>query len=190
MKKIAIAYEVVQSDREYLLARVALVDENLSCIYDKFVAPSGQVTNYRTPRTGITEDTLRDAPSFEQVREEVANLISGCLLIGHSIVDIKKTTFICFWTNIDDMTDLVHLGTFGLDHPDDNMRDVAYYRTFRPNAMFQMNSIGQLKYVYGGRPSLKDLAWRILKERIPNGDTVEAAKAAMKLYLSVASKWQ
>ncbi|KAL0840739.1 hypothetical protein ABMA28_015927 [Loxostege sticticalis] len=66
MRKLAIDCEMVGSGNKHLLAKVALVDEGLSCVYNKFVAPTGPVTDYRTPISGITEDDLRGAPSFKQ----------------------------------------------------------------------------------------------------------------------------
>jgi len=45
---------------ESSLARVSIVNEYGYCLYDKFVKPKVQVTDYRTEFSGIREEDLRD----------------------------------------------------------------------------------------------------------------------------------
>ncbi|KAL0852526.1 hypothetical protein ABMA27_017006 [Loxostege sticticalis] len=161
MRKLAIDCEMVGgSGNEQILAKVALVDENLYCVYDKFVAPTGTVTDYRTSISGITANDLRGAPSFSQVQREVANLISGCLLIGHSVADVD-------------------LEVLNLNHPEHNIRDVAKYPPFK---QYNYGNKPSLKML-----AEKVLGERI--QDGPH-DPVQDAKTAMKLYKKVAHQWQ
>ena len=43
------------------LARVSIINYNLDLVYDEFVLPSGKVTNYLTPYSGITKEVLDKA---------------------------------------------------------------------------------------------------------------------------------
>ncbi|KAL0892535.1 hypothetical protein ABMA27_015636 [Loxostege sticticalis] len=160
MRKLAIDCEMVGCVNMQLLAKVALVDEGLSCVYNKFVAPTGTVTDYRTPISGITEDDLRGAPSFNKVQREVSNLLSGCLLIGHSVADVD-------------------LKMLDLDHPERNIRDVALYPPFREYNNGNKPSLKML--------AEKVLGERI--QDGPH-DPVQDARTAMKLYKKVEHKWQ
>ncbi|KAI9290821.1 hypothetical protein K502DRAFT_353590 [Neoconidiobolus thromboides FSU 785] len=68
-----------------LLARVSIVNYYGYTIFDKYVAPTQEVTDYRTWVSGIKEEHLRNAPSFEVVQQHVLFLIKGKVLVGHSI---------------------------------------------------------------------------------------------------------
>ena len=68
------------------LARVALVDESGTTLLDELVKPEKPVEDYVTRHSGITKAILDSATmSFGQVRERVAALIAGCVLVGHSL---------------------------------------------------------------------------------------------------------
>lgn len=71
-----------------IVARVSLVNEHCECIYDVYVLPTEEVTDYRTRVSGIRPgDLTREsgAKSFKLVQKEVADLIEGHVLVGHAL---------------------------------------------------------------------------------------------------------
>lgn len=70
-----------------MLARVTIIDFDGSILLDTFVAPIHPVTDYRTRFSGVTESSLKNAPSFENVQENVQTIIKPCILVGHSLRD-------------------------------------------------------------------------------------------------------
>lgn len=54
------------------LARCSLVDINGDVLYDKFIRPEGQITNYRTRVSGITRQHMEQATPFAVARLEVS----------------------------------------------------------------------------------------------------------------------
>ncbi|KAI4093993.1 MAG: hypothetical protein LQ348_005664 [Seirophora lacunosa] len=88
-KYIAIDCEMVgvgpTPDSESVIARVSLVNYHGHQLYDSFVQPKETVTDYRTWVSGITPQLLQKARTFETVQADVARLLDGRILIGHSI---------------------------------------------------------------------------------------------------------
>lgn len=90
-KALAIDCEMVgvgENGAESMLARVSLVNEHCECVYDHHVLPTDKITDYRTHVSGIRPaDLTREngARPFKQVQKEVADLIEGHLLVGHSL---------------------------------------------------------------------------------------------------------
>ena len=68
-----------------ILARVSIVDYNGECIFDTFVKPFLEVTDYRTPFSGCTKELLEDAPEFKLVQKQVYDIIKGKIIIGHDL---------------------------------------------------------------------------------------------------------
>ena len=58
--------------RESGLARCSLVDYHGSVLYDKFIRPEGDITDYRTPVSGITARNMEGATPFAVARLEVS----------------------------------------------------------------------------------------------------------------------
>ena len=58
--------------RESGLARCSLVDYHGSVLYDKFIRPEGDITDYRTPVSGITARNMEGAAPFAVARLEVS----------------------------------------------------------------------------------------------------------------------
>lgn len=54
------------------LARCSLVDYHGAVLYDKFIRPEGEITNYRTPVSGITPRHMEGATPFAVARLEVS----------------------------------------------------------------------------------------------------------------------
>ncbi|GJN92130.1 hypothetical protein Rhopal_005160-T1 [Rhodotorula paludigena] len=70
---------------ESTLARVSIVNYHGCTILDRFVRPRERVTDYRTWVSGVREEDLRNAPSFQEVQKEVSDLLEGRILIGHAL---------------------------------------------------------------------------------------------------------
>ncbi|ODN05651.1 RNA exonuclease 4 [Orchesella cincta] len=93
--------------KESALARVSIVNEYGFCLYDKFVKPKMEVTDYRTQYSGIRENDLKNATPFQIVAKEVASLLKSHILVGHSLKS--------------------DLAVLYLSHPKARTRDTAMY---------------------------------------------------------------
>ena len=93
-----------------VVARVGMVNQFGHPIYDKYVANSRKVTDYRTPISGIRPQDLVGAPNFNTVQKEVRDLLKGRILVGHGVKH-----------------DLHHLH---LNHPEKDIRDTSRYKPF------------------------------------------------------------
>ncbi|MBW04710.1 Interferon-stimulated gene 20 kDa protein, partial [Eschrichtius robustus] len=56
--------------KESGLARCSLVDYHGTVLYDKFIRPEGEITDYRTPVSGITAQNMEEATPFAVARLE------------------------------------------------------------------------------------------------------------------------
>jgi RNA exonuclease 4 len=99
------------SSRRDALARVSIVDAKLRTVFDEYVLPDEPVTDFRTPISGITASHLKRARPFMEVQREVAEVLKGALIIGHSL----KSDF----------------GVLLLAHPRDLCRDSAHVKKFQ-----------------------------------------------------------
>ncbi|KAL8706016.1 MAG: hypothetical protein Q9201_000901 [Fulgogasparrea decipioides] len=88
-KYISIDCEMVgvgpATENESVLARVSIVNYHGHQVYDSFVQTKEPVTDYRTFVSGITPKLLQEARTFETVQADVAGLLDGKILIGHSV---------------------------------------------------------------------------------------------------------
>lgn len=154
-RALALDCEMVENDRgKDMLARVSIVDMNLRTKYDKFVAPTAPVRDYRTRYSGVRPSDLINAENFYNAQAYVRSLLSGSvLLVGHGVDH--------------------DLEVLQLTHPNKKIRDTS--------------SFGKFYRGNGNRtPALRNLALIYLNETIQSGEhnSVEDAKAAMKLYLN------
>jgi len=94
-----------------ILARVSLVNHFGHTVYDKFVAPTEKVTDYRTAVSGVRPQDLKGAPDFKTVQQEVSDLLQGRTLVGHALKHDTKVLF--------------------LAHPKRDIRDTSLYKPFR-----------------------------------------------------------
>lgn len=113
-KFIAIDCEMVgvgYDGNDHMLARVSLVNKFGDCIYDKFVKAREEVIDYRTSVSGIRREDLINGEEFTKVQKDVAELIRGKILVGHSLKNDLSVLF--------------------LSHPKRSIRDTSRYKPFR-----------------------------------------------------------
>ncbi|XP_054030301.1 RNA exonuclease 4 [Dryobates pubescens] len=94
-----------------IVARVSLVNQFGKCIYDKYVKPTEEVTDYRTAVSGIRPQNIKAGEDFKTVQKEVANILAGRILVGHALRNDLKVLF--------------------LDHPQKMIRDTQRYKPFK-----------------------------------------------------------
>jgi len=94
-----------------MVARISLVNAHGECVYDKYVKPTEDVTDYRTAISGIREENLVSGEEFDVVQKEVCEMIEGHRMVGHAINHDFK---------------VLHLS-----HPKRDIRDTSKYKPFR-----------------------------------------------------------
>ncbi|KAI0759975.1 ribonuclease H-like domain-containing protein, partial [Trametes elegans] len=71
---------------ESALARVSLVNFHGAVLLDAFVRPKERVVDYRTQFSGIRpSDMPATAKPFEEVQQQVADLLKDRILVGHAV---------------------------------------------------------------------------------------------------------
>lgn len=93
--------------RTSILARVSIVNLYGHCIFDKFVKPTEEVTDYRTEVSGIRPENLVNADDFKTVQNEVFAILLNRVLVGHAVHHDLKVLF--------------------LSHPKTSIRDTSQY---------------------------------------------------------------
>lgn len=96
---------------DHMLARVSVVNKFGDCVYDKFVKAREEVKDYRTSVSGVRKEDMLNGEDFMTVQKEVAELIKGRILVGHSLKNDMSVLF--------------------LSHPKKNIRDTSRYKPFR-----------------------------------------------------------
>jgi RNA exonuclease 4 len=146
------------------LARVTLVDWNGHIIYDAYIQQDSPVTDYRTFVSGIKEEHLKDARSFETCRAEVSELLEGKVLIGHALKN--------------------DLNALCIRHPWSHTRDTGKYEPF-----MKIRFDGAL-----WPRKLKELVSEHVHREIQMPgqahSPVEDAVAALDLYKSARAAWE
>lgn len=99
---------------ESSLARVSLVDFHGAQVYDSLVRQRRPVTDWRTAVSGVGPRDMAVARPFDEVRDQVARLLRGRIMVGH---DVKHD-----------------LAALELDHPHRAIRDTAKFPGFRKYA--------------------------------------------------------
>eukprot|EP00088_Acartia_fossae_P030994 TRINITY_DN3195_c0_g1_i4.p1 TRINITY_DN3195_c0_g1~~TRINITY_DN3195_c0_g1_i4.p1 ORF type:complete len:333 (-),score=49.42 TRINITY_DN3195_c0_g1_i4:174-1172(-) len=94
-----------------IVARVSLVNQFGNIIFDSFVAPTEEVTDFRTSVSGVRPHNVKDAPVLKEVQTKVAEIIKRRILVGHAIHHDLKVLF--------------------LSHPRKLLRDTSTYKPFR-----------------------------------------------------------
>lgn len=145
------------------LARVCVVNDAGTVLLDTHVAQVEPVTDWRTRVSGITRASVVGAPTPDVVRRRVAALVSGRILVGHSITH--------------DLQALL------LGHPRSLVRDTARY----PPLMRATASGRRPK-----PRRLRDLAAEHLGLAIQDDShsPVDDARAALYLYKRHRKQWE
>ncbi|NWH62723.1 REXO4 exonuclease, partial [Geococcyx californianus] len=94
-----------------IVARVSIVNQFGKCVYDKYVKPTEEVTDYRTAISGIRPENINTGEDFKTVQKEVADILNGRILVGHALRNDLKVLF--------------------LDHPKKKIRDTQRYKPFK-----------------------------------------------------------
>ncbi|VDN42893.1 unnamed protein product, partial [Gongylonema pulchrum] len=87
-KEVALDCEFVAKGSlqlENMLARVSIVNSDLECLYDEYVKPQEEVTNYRTHVSGIRPKDIENGKDFHKVQKEVQEIVRGRILVGHDL---------------------------------------------------------------------------------------------------------
>uniref|UniRef100_A0AAV2L3N5 Exonuclease domain-containing protein n=1 Tax=Knipowitschia caucasica TaxID=637954 RepID=A0AAV2L3N5_KNICA len=146
------------------VARCSVVGYSGEVLFDQYVLPIGQVTDFRSQWSGIRKCHLRQATPLSHTREQVQSLLLGKVLVGHSV-------------HFD-------LSSLDLSHPGHMIRDTSCSRLLTRLAGLPREP----------RPSLKTLSNRLLQRDIQVGRSghcsVEDARAALDLYKLVEGEWE
>lgn len=114
-KYVAVDCEMVgvgpNPNKESALARVSVVNYNGDQIYDSYVRPKEQVTDWRTAVSGILPKHMVEARSLEEVQEDVTKILQDRVLVGHAIRN--------------------DLDALLLSHPKRDIRDTARHAPYR-----------------------------------------------------------
>ncbi|EPY53607.1 exoribonuclease Rex4 [Schizosaccharomyces cryophilus OY26] len=131
-KYIAMDCEMVGvADDMSVLARVSIVNYHGRVVYDTYVRPKERVTDWRTWVSGVKSFHMRDAPPFEKVQKEVADVLENRVLVGHAIQNDLKVLL--------------------LSHPRRLIRDTSRFSGFRKLAKGKTPSLKKLAQQVLGR---------------------------------------
>ena len=145
-----------------LLARVSIVNAHGDIVYDTFVSPTEQVTDFRTSWSGVRPKDLKGAPRKDEVVQKVKMLVSGRILVGHALQNDFEA--------------------LSLSHPESHVRDSAKYPPFMKRLIS-----GKVK-----PRALRHVVAEELDMVIQTGehDSVQDAKAVLGLYHKHKHRWE
>lgn len=146
------------------VARCSIVNYYGSVVYDKYILPRRPVTHYRTRWSGIRKHHLQQAVAFEDAQNEIVNILTGNIIVGHALFNDFQVLEISVPPLI--IRDTCSCG----------LLQGLYNASIRCNV------------------SLKKLSLKLLNRTIQSGRnghcSVEDACAAMDLYKLVEHQWE
>jgi RNA exonuclease 4 len=126
-KYVAVDCEMVgvggEEDRS-VLARVSIVNFHGTQVYDSFVRPKEFVTDWRTHVSGVSSKNMATARTFDEVRDEVAELLKDRIFVGHAVKH--------------------DLDALMLSHPQRDIRDTSRFSGFRKYSAGKTPSLKKL----------------------------------------------
>lgn len=146
---------------ESVLARVSIVNWHGFTLLDRFVKPQEKVTDYRTFVSGIRAKDLKDAPTFDVVQREVAELIKDRVLVGHAIQNDLKALL--------------------LDHPRRMIRDTATFQPLRDLAQTKHPALRKLALIVLGID---------VQKKGQEHSSVEDARTTMAVFRTQKEAWE
>lgn len=90
---VSVDCEMVMCDKAIQLGRVTVVNESGEIVLDKYVRPNEPVTNYLTHITGITAAHLEIGEELDSVSDELYEVLSDHIMVGHSLQGDIKVLF-------------------------------------------------------------------------------------------------
>ncbi|KAL7063459.1 hypothetical protein AAHC03_01848 [Spirometra sp. Aus1] len=164
-KRIAMDCEFVGvgfDGKDSALARVSIVNQFGHLLMDEYVRPKEKITDYRTAVSGITPSHMRPGGPAKDFDS-----------VHQKVAELCKGRILVGHAVHHDLKVLM------LSHPRRDIRDTAYYKPFK--ALFNDRV-----------PSLKALTERVLGVKVQHAehDSVEDARATMRLYTSVKRIWE
>ncbi|VDK56389.1 unnamed protein product [Gongylonema pulchrum] len=75
--------------RQNVLARVSIVNCDLKCLYDRYVKPEAEVTDYRTHLSGLRLEDVENDKLLQSLDRYFANFASFFFLM-HFAIQIEK----------------------------------------------------------------------------------------------------
>lgn len=150
-----------------MVARVTIVDWNNNILFDTYVKPTDEVTDYRTHISGITSDHLNgsNAITLDNCRQTVIDTIQDKIVIGHALKN--------------------DLHVLGISHPWHQIRDTAKYKEFM-QVRFQDGILWPRKLKH----LVKEKLNQDIQEYGKPHSAFEDSVAALNLYKLVRSKWE
>lgn len=119
-----------QGGEESALARVSIVNYHGHVILDTFVQPRERVTDFRTWVSGVRESDVMNAPPFDDVQKQVAEMIKDRILIGHAVENDLKVSPSTAASGFCLLTSQALL----LSHPNPLLRDTQKCKQLREHA--------------------------------------------------------
>ena len=107
-----------------VLARVSVVNFHGTQVYDSFVRPKEFVTDWRTHVSGVSAKSMATAREFEEVQQEIAEILQGRVVVGHAVKN--------------------DLGVLMLSHPKRDIRDTSRFSGFRKYSAGRVPSLKKL----------------------------------------------
>ncbi|XP_020353667.1 interferon-stimulated 20 kDa exonuclease-like 2 [Oncorhynchus kisutch] len=167
LKYLAMDCEMVGTGpkgRNSELARCSIVSYDGDVVYDRYIKPTNEVTDYRTRWSGISWHQLVKAMPFQHARKEILKILAGKVVIGHAVHnDFKSLSY---------------------SHPAVLTRDTSRIPLLNQKAGFPEKDVASLKRL------TKALFNRNIQTGKKGHSSVEDAKATMELYKVVEVEWE